>query len=77
MTLQEITDTHSYARQFEIKDEAHIFNLSIMGHVSEWMPGDVEPSQVPMSNINNTDLAHMLIGIASRLLAQPHCHAIG
>ncbi len=76
MTLQEITGTGSYARQFEIKAEAHTFSLSVMGHASEWLPGDVEPSQVPMHAINNTDLAHMLIGIAARLLAQPHDHAI-
>lgn len=77
MTLQEITDKESYSRQFEIKAEANAFHISVMGHASEWMPGDVEPSQVPMPTINNTDLAHMLIGMAARLLAQPHGHAIG
>jgi hypothetical protein len=76
MTLHEITHSEGPGRHFSIKGDANQFMISINGTASEWLPGDLEPTQVAMPTINNQDLAHMFVGIAARLLAQPYDHAM-
>jgi hypothetical protein len=71
-TLHEITEEDSLTRQFSACYHDRTIILSVSASGREWRAGDIEPTETMLPPINNTDLAHVFVGIAANLLGKPH-----